>query len=339
MRLDKRAGWYAGFTLIELLVVMGIIGILVGLLLPAVQAAREAARRAQCQSNLRQIGLALSQYTNTNSGTLPPSLTQLNAGWYGGYFSIHVKLLPFLEQTSLYNAINCDVGTWPTDTFQVYPPYHLRSLNDANSTILDSTVSIFLCPSDSGAFADAGNNYRGTVGVGPEYGTTIEYPDSGNGAFAEIGPVNLRSVSDGLSHTVFFSERLRGSGRVGLIDPTRDMYRRASPVFTADDLLLACRAAARSENDQPGYERSGKRWFWTGREHTLYNHSQAPNGRVPDCTGGSALPQTDMATARSWHQGGVNALLGDGSVRFCLESLQVNVWRGFGTRSGGELVD
>ena len=107
-----------GFTLIELLVVIAIIGVLIALLLPAVQAAREAARRAQCTNNLKQIGLALHNYHSVN-GTFPLGSikAQQNLGSYASYrWSVHAQILPNLEQTALYNAINfnwcpCSSGT------------------------------------------------------------------------------------------------------------------------------------------------------------------------------------------------------------------------------------
>jgi prepilin-type N-terminal cleavage/methylation domain-containing protein/prepilin-type processing-associated H-X9-DG protein len=334
MRTHRRPG----FSLIELLVVMGIIGVLIALLLPAVQAAREASRRLACQNNLHQLGLALHAYEQSN-GTFPPALSQLTDQEYGGFYSIYARMLPHLDQGPLYNAINFPIGTWPTDSY-LFPLGTTRDrMNAVNGTVMHTTLNVLLCPTDGGPFAATGCSYRGNAGVGPGWGTTFEHPDSGNGLFPEIGPVSSAQVADGLSHTVAFSERLRGSGRAsGRLSAERDVFRNSTG-FTrdADDILQACRIAARPSNS--GYTRSGKWWFWTGRENTLYVHAQVPNGIVPDCTYGGALPALDMFTARSRHPGGVNVLMGDGSGRFVSESIDRGAWRGLGSRNGGELVD
>src|SRR3954466_560279 len=142
-----------GFTLIELLVVIAIIAVLIALLLPAVQAAREAARRAQCVNNLKQMGLAVMNYADVN-GALPPSAEDTLAVDFG----MKSRMLAFMEQTTLFNAIN-----------------FTRSWNQAageNSTVFRTSVNTFLCPSD-GVFSNftrngvpvAGNNYGNNIGT------------------------------------------------------------------------------------------------------------------------------------------------------------------------------
>jgi len=330
-----------GFTLIEMVVVCGILSLLVALLLPAAQAAREAARRAQCASNLRQIGIGLANYLQT-SGTFPPNV--LNYGYSGhkesrqwNFYSIHARLLPFLDERPIYDAINFSASTYPDmwkDPPESYWPDAGWS-NRMNQTVRLTAISLFLCPADGGAFAGTGTNYRGNAGVGPGWGTTAEYPDSGNGMLPELGLIGPANVTDGMSHTAMFGERLRGSGGPN-VALDRDTFALNDVVFTADELILGARAVARPDNPDI-FTSHGQYWFWTGRERTLYDHAQAPNGVVPD----AMYPLTDrgMATARSNHPGGVNGLMGDGSVRFVAETIDQAVWRGLGTRNGGELVD
>ncbi len=152
-----------------------------------------------------------------------------------------------------------------------------------------------------------------------------------------MGLVAPASAPDGLSHTALLSERLRGSGGPA-IDAERDAFGLDLLVFTADDLLLDARAVARASNDW-GYCRNGHSWFWTGRERTVYNHAQVPNGTVPDAIYSNNLTARGMATARSRHPGGVNVIMGDGSARFVEETISQAIWRGLGTRNGHELVD
>src|SRR5262249_16067311 len=112
----SRAMRRRGFTLIELLVVIAIIAVLIALLLPAVQAAREAPRRSQCTNNLKQIGLALHNYHSTNGAFPPGALIRYLLGnpsstsYNNGDCSAHVRLLPFMEQSALYNAANMNFG-------------------------------------------------------------------------------------------------------------------------------------------------------------------------------------------------------------------------------------
>jgi prepilin-type N-terminal cleavage/methylation domain-containing protein/prepilin-type processing-associated H-X9-DG protein len=339
----KRRTSPGGFTLIELLVVIGVISILIALSLPAVQSARESSRRAVCQNNLRQIGIAIQNYVSS-SNCFPVSVTTIrptskNGSFYYGLYSAHTRLLPYLEQTALYQAINFQTGTWPIDTFLAASPGNVYQLNQVNSTVYSTGVSVFLCPSDGGSFGSTGNNYRGNTGVGPGPTAWAESPDSGNGLFPELDAISPSRVPDGLSHTVAFSERLRGSGvSSSALDPERDVFQRAGVANTGDQLLNECRIFGRATN--PGrYTLSGQYWFWAGRERTLYTHTQVPNGIVPDCTFGGMTPAIDMATARSNHPGGVNAVMGDGSVRFVTDTIAQPIWRGLGSRDGGELVD
>src|SRR5262245_59887760 len=140
----------AGFTLVELLVVIFVIALLIAFLLPAVQSAREAARRIQCASNLKQLGIAIHMYENGYSA-LPPSIVLSGAGntpWWVGGWGVNARILPFLEQVPLSNAINMSLSL-------SFP---------ANSTVPATVVSVLICPSDPGS-TTYDDPVAGTTGV------------------------------------------------------------------------------------------------------------------------------------------------------------------------------
>jgi len=247
--------------------------------------------------------------------------------------------LPYLDQLPLYDSINFLVGTVPAATFMWAPLTPNEIMIDAvNFTASSTHVGVFLCPTNAASQATAENSYRANVGIGPNPRTTIEFRDSGNGFFVELGLTYPASIVDGSSYTATFSERNTGSGSLANPKPDRDFWLMANPAFSADDVLQACRISARPSG-RAVYKLAGWWWFWSGREQTQYCHTQTPNGRVPDCITGGRRTASGMSTARSWHYGGVNVLMGDGSVRFVGETVNQQVWRALGSRNGGELVE
>lgn len=207
-----------------------------------------------------------------------------------------------------------------------------------NLTASRTGVGLFCCPSDSGPFRATGCNYRINEGVGPWFLQNAHYHDSANGLFEDLRVTRAASVPDGLSHTAAFCERLRGSGRDAVGDPERDAYPITRQIYTADQALQMCRIVGRP-GSTPVFTASGRWWFWSGRERTHYTHAQAPNGSIPDCLMPGLETAAGVATARSRHAGGVNTLMGDGSLRFVHETISTPIWRALGTRNGQELVD
>lgn len=344
----------SGFTLIELMTIVGVLSLLTGLLLPAVMSAREAARMASCGNNLRQLGIAIAGYHAEqncypigDSHKAPPGFpdkTQ-NPGYFG-FFSIHCRMLPFLDAAPIFNQVNFTSGTLPAE-FATWAPG--SNLNAPNLTCIATRVSTLICPTDSKTAGLPACSYRTNVGVGPGFFTNATYQDSDNGFFSQHSTTRAANIVDGLSHTICISERLTGAytdssstGSQGVtLVPQRDYWTNAFPTvsYTADQTLLSCRASAISGVESlGGFSNSGSSWFWASRLYTYYTHTQEPNGRIPDCLTGH-LGYGGMSTSRSLHPGSVHALLGDGSTRRVNGGINRATWRALGTRNGGELVD
>ena len=308
-----------GFTLIELLVVIAIIAVLVALLLPAVQQAREAARRAQCKNNLKQIGLAIHNY-ESSLRVFPPGRLG-----FPMVFSAQAQMLPYMDGASLYNLLD----------FNKAPSFGTPSVPmTQNEIAARTTIAGFLCPSDLGQMNgnDFGpTNYVACTGNGTGIANSI---NTGNGVMFSRSSVRFRDVTDGMTNTICFSEQTLGIGGNPSSVGSNPQY----PEFEVLELVSATpttdAACVPGGGTWSGIR--GAKWLNGHYGDTLYNHFYGPNARQFDC--GNQSHNFGLTAARSRHKGGVHALLCDGSVRFISDSLDLSIWRGLGTRAGGELL-
>ncbi len=328
-----------GFTLIELLVVIAIIAVLIALLLPAVQAAREAARRSQCVNNLKQLGLGFMNYESSN-GCFPPG--ERGCCW-GGWT---VSLLPFIEQTALFNSWNSNgnnsILSSPNDTL-------FRYAGAANTTVTNSRISGYVCPSDpAGGQKNSGNgvtyqnyvvNYGNadqaqgsfTVPIPSLTGTTTIYRGA---PFTDIGAPQIDIAGYGVGMSIIPTVRLSG-----IIDGL------SNTMVTSETL-----AGAAASGDLRGYTWWGPATSFTAllTPNSSYQDSMGNGGcgmstATLPCNGGIANPADQGQTmeylaARSKHSGGVNAGMCDGSVRFFKNTISFQAWQSSSTTMGGEVI-
>ena len=356
MRLRVRSG----FTLIELLVVIAIIAVLIALLLPAVQSAREAGRRAQCTNNLKQIGLAMHNYHSTYD-TFPMGVSASNNTWnssnscsalvtWNGW-SCQAVMLPYLEATPVYNAINFS-----------FDPLVCNSQNFQNTAFLTS-IPGFLCPSDaySGPKTTFLNNYCASIGT--SIGVVQTYGQNSSGIFSYQICNGLGAITDGSSNTIAFGESLvgntgtkanyRGNGVAGSCFSWN--YDASSNPTQTMTTLQQCNAewnqAVNSSspyggNPNIGVNR-GYHWGWGSEAMTLINTIVPPSSTTfpwNACRSGCQgcgnydMDHAEIANVTSNHPGGANVLFGDGHVAFLKSSLSLQTWWALGTRDNGETI-
>ena len=366
-----------GFSLVELLVVIALIGVLVSLLLPAIQGAREAARRTGCSNNLKQIGIALHNFHDAKQ-RFPTQVTgsaPREGGCGSGFYSWMIPILPLIEEGTLYDSIDLNRGMM--DTCDQSSPTDYQGLtisaDHPNAGAAATRVTTFLCPSDwyadsvsLGTARPAPGSYVGNIGW--VQGTTgIAGASSpiarSNGFFGLENPklpdpwqqskVRMKHFSDGLAHTAALSERLITSNQslpdAGVFGALPADFERqpialqsycggsVGPNRSLATWVTYCGSV--SHGDPRVSNTHGRSWIsgWTYSANT-YMHVMPINERNCHLYGGEHSG-ANVVTPSSQHPGGVHVVMGDGSVHFISESIEMSVWWSMGSRDGGETVD
>ena len=357
-RWRKRA-----FTLVELLVVIAIIGILIALLLPAVQAAREAARRSQCLNNLKQFALAVQNYHDVyrvfpRQGYVywVPNFG-VNADpwriWQG--FSVHTMILPFIEQRSLYDQTMAEARARRATGAEA-------NWYDTSDPLRKTVINAYLCPSDmkapqTGWLNCPGCNYA--VNSGP-WLIWWDHDNRCPGAIKPQSETSMADMIDGTSNTILASEVLKGDDNGSQYLPGEPVANQIPSWFNHGDPNTFLSPLITGQNPQTIIDalnewgvqcEAGRRdhlsnngWNWMGANYTqtVFNTVVPPNWRYPTCIAegppGMASDRDGLYPARSYHPGGCNHAMVDGSVRFISATMDIQTYWALGSRNGREPI-
>ncbi|EDL58448.1 DUF1559 domain-containing protein [Gimesia maris] len=335
MRRQKKK---LGFTLIELLVVIAIIAILIALLLPAVQQARESARRSTCKNQLKQIVLAIHNYHDTHSMFPAGYYTRANPGstisGLENRATGFVMLLPFLDQASLYNLYNFDIGTGGG------PDQSGGGQTDTQTAFLNQTkLPIYQCPS--------ANTRLLNLKLNPRDGH-LDSSDSGS-SFASsyaFSSGNKYGTGNGQFWGIYFGTS--NSAAAGIMTPNsatrfRDVEDGASMTFIVgeaehNDLKTDYSGSTAIDNSDVVSRRHA---FWTeGMHHSVRSTFMPPYQSIEECVISFAPGAWRDCTYSfgSPHQGGLHMGMADGAVRFVSENINLSTWRYLGSMGDGEVL-
>ncbi len=309
-----------GFTLIELLVVIAIIAVLIGLLLPAVQKVREAASRMSCSNNLKQLGLALHNYESTHKRFPPTRLTTTSTP--PQTISWATLILSFIEQDNVASRYDRTVA-WGSQA----------------GAVRGATIKTFACPSTPEdplrtPGGNATNDYAPLHGVAGSLIATLptaDQPTSPEGIITSGVGSQLQRIRDGTSNTMLITE---SAGR-----PAH--YVRGGVILATAVTASGSHANPITlENPAAGQNSvSGAAWAWADEHgHALLHGVTFASNNTYTAPGTCVINCTNNQETFSFHIGGVNAVFGDGAVRYISQDIAVRVYVGLVTQRGGEIL-